>query len=82
VTSSLATIVDTHALLETVLAALVAGVGVTLVFSLAILGAVRAVDHSRQGRSVSAAALGTLAVVALLCVGAAVTIGIVVMANK
>ena len=78
----LATVVDTGALLKTVAAAFVAGVGVTLVFSLAILGASRFVDLSRDGRRVAAASFGVLALVALAAAAAAVTIGIIVMSQK
>lgn len=78
----LATVVDTGALLKTVAAAFVAGVGVTLVFSLAILGAARFADLNRDGRRVAAASFGTLAIVALAAAAAAVTIGIIVMTRK
>ncbi len=78
----LATVVETDALLQTVLAAFVAGVGVTLVFSLAILGAARFADMSRNGRPVSAAAFGALTLVALAVAAAGVTIGIIVMTSK
>jgi hypothetical protein len=78
----LATVVDTGSLLKTVAAAFVAGVGVTLVFSLAILGAARFADLSRDGRRVAAVSFGALAVVALAIAAAAVTIGIIVMTGK
>jgi hypothetical protein len=78
----LATVVETDALLETVLAAFVAGVGVTLIFSLAILGAARFADLSRDGRPVAATAFGALALVALAAAAAAVTIGIIAMTSK
>jgi hypothetical protein len=78
----LATVVETDALLQTVLAAFVAGVGVTLVFSLAILGAARFADMSRDGRPVAAAAFGALTLVALAVAAAGVTIGIIVMTSK
>ena len=78
----LATIVDTQALLKTVVAAFVSGVGVTLIFSLAILGASRFVDRSRDGRPAAALAFGAVGLVALLAALAAVTLGIVVMARK
>jgi hypothetical protein len=78
----LATIVDTQALLKTIVASAVAGVGVTLIFSLAILGASRFADLSRDGRPVAAVAFGALAVVALAAAAAAVTIGIIVMTRK
>jgi hypothetical protein len=78
----LATVVDTGALLRAVVAAFIAGVGVTLIFSLAILGAARFADLSRDGRRVAAASFGALAVVALAAAAAAVTIGIIVMISK
>jgi hypothetical protein len=78
----LATIVDTQALLKTIAASFVAGVGVTLIFSVAILGASRFADMNRDGRPAAAIAFGALAVVALLAAGAAVTIGIIVMTRK
>jgi hypothetical protein len=78
----LATIVDTQALLKTVAASAIAGVGVTLIFSVAILGATRFVEQSREGLSVQALAFGILALVALTAAAAAVTIGIIVMSSK
>ena len=75
-------VVDTGALLKTVAAAFVAGVGVTLIFSLAILGAARFADLSRDGRRVAAAWFGALAIVALAAAAAAVTIGLIVMTRK
>ena len=78
----LATIVDTEALLKTIVAAFIAGVGVTLIFSLAILGASRFVDLSRDGRSAGAIAFGALTVVTLLAALVAVAVGIVVMTRK
>ena len=78
----LATVVDTQALLKTVAAAFVAGVGVTLIFSLAIVGAARFADLNRDGRPAAAAAFGALAIVALAAAAAVVTIGIIVMTRK
>jgi hypothetical protein len=78
----LATIVDTQALLRTVIAAFVAGVGVTLIFSLAILGAARFADLNRDGRTAAAVAYGALALLALAAAAAAVIAGIIVMTSK
>jgi hypothetical protein len=78
----MATIVETKALLETVIASVVAGVGIIAIFSVAIWGGARFVDLSRGGRPVAAgaaAALGALAVVTTL---AAVAVGIVAMTGK
>ena len=49
-----AVVVETKELLETVVASLVAGVGVTVVFSIAIWGAARFVDLSRSERPLAA----------------------------
>jgi glycerol uptake facilitator-like aquaporin len=78
----LATIVDTQALLKTVVAAFVAGIGLTFVFSLAILGASRFADRSRDGRPVAAIAFGALGLVALAAALGAVAVGIIVMTRK
>jgi hypothetical protein len=78
----LATVVDTQALLKTVVSAAIAGVGVTLIFSVAILGATRFVEQSRDRLSVQAVAFGILALVALAAAAAVVTIGIIVMSSK
>jgi len=77
-----ATILDTKALLETVASAFIAGVGVTLIFSLAIVGASRFADMNRDGRPVAAIAFGAMGIVALLAALAAVTVGIIVMTRK
>jgi hypothetical protein len=79
---TMATIVDTTALLRTVLAALASGIGATLIVSVALLGAVRSLEYGREGRSMAAATMGALAALALLAVAAAVTIGIIVMTDK
>jgi hypothetical protein len=75
----IATIVDTNALLDTVIAAVVSGLGVTLIFSLAILGGARFIEHNRSGRSVAALAFGTMGMLALVAFVAAIAIGIIVM---
>jgi hypothetical protein len=64
-----ATVVDTQELLETVLYSSVAGVGITLIFSLGIYGSTRLADYSRDGRR-------------LVATLATVVIGIVVMTQK
>lgn len=77
----LATVVDGRALLETVIASLVAGVGVTVAFSLAILGAALFGDARRDGREVAAVGAAGLTVLALGVCGAAIAFGIVVMTS-
>jgi hypothetical protein len=78
----LATVVDTGALLKTVGASLVAGVGVTLAFSVAIYGSVRFVELSGDERRIAAIAAGALALLGLAVSVAAVALGIVVMTSK
>lgn len=78
----IATIVHTDELLSTVVAASVAGIGVTFLFSLGIWGAGQFSELSRDGRSVLATAAAVVAVLAMAAVTAAVVIGIVVMTHK
>jgi hypothetical protein len=77
-----ATIVDTSALWQTIAAAFVAGVGTTLVFSLAILGVARFTEASREGRPVHSAAFAGLAVLGFLATVAAIVFGVIVMTAK
>jgi hypothetical protein len=78
----LATIVDTKALWETVVAAFIAGVGVTIIFSIAILGFARLGEASREGRSGEATVFGLVAAVALIATAAAVVLAVIVMTTK
>ena len=68
----MAVMVETKELLETVVASLVAGVGVTVVFSVAI----------RNDRPLAAGAAAILAGLAVLFTLAAVVFGIVIMSSK
>jgi hypothetical protein len=78
----MAVVVETKQLLETVVASLVAGVGVTVIFSVAIWGVGRFADLSRNERPLAAGAAATLAGLAVLATLAAVAFGIVVMSSK
>ncbi len=80
--SPFATVVDGGALLQVVWVSVVAGIGLTLVFALAIASAARA-SHERRSGSIGAAALwwAITAVCSLLC-GLAVVLGVLVMLNK
>jgi hypothetical protein len=60
----------------------VAGVGITVVFSVAIWGFARFADLSRDERPLAAGAAASLAVLAALSTMAAVIFGIVVMSSK
>ncbi len=76
------TVVETKELGETIAASIVAGVGVTGIFSLAIYGATRFADFSRDERPVAAAVAAALAVLSLALTLAAVVVGIIVMTSK
>ncbi|HEX3239154.1 MAG TPA: hypothetical protein VHR18_03335 [Solirubrobacterales bacterium] len=78
----LASLVEGKELLETVVASVVAGIGVTFAFSVAIWGVGRFADLSREERPLAAG--GALAVggLGLVVVGAALVFGIVVMTSK
>ena len=78
----MAVVVETKELLHTVISSLIAGVGVTVVFSIAIWGAARFVDLSRSERPVAAGAAGAVSALALAVTAAAIVLGIVVMTSK
>jgi hypothetical protein len=78
----MAVVVETKELLQTVLASVVAGVGVTFVFSVAIWGAARFADLSRSERPVAATAAAAVSGLALAATFAAVAVGVVVMTSK
>ncbi len=74
-------IVDLGQLAQVVEVALVAGIGVSLAFSLVIRGAVRAGEH-RRTRPVVAGAHALVAAVGLLVVLAAIVFGVSTMLAK
>lgn len=78
----MAVVVETKELLQTVLASVVAGVGVTVVFSVAIWGAARFADLSRSERPVAATAAAAVSGLALAATFAAVAVAVVVMTSK
>lgn len=77
-----ATIVETKELLQTVLFSTVAGVGITAIFSLAIYGATRYAELSRDDRPGLAALAALLAGAAILVCLGAVAGGLIVMTSK
>lgn len=78
----IASVVDTQELLETVVYAAVAGIGITLIFSLGIYGSTRFADYSRDGRRLEAGLAGALAILAVLATVATLIGGIIVMTAK
>lgn len=78
----MAVVVETKELIETVIASVVAGVGITVVFSVAIWGVARFADLSRSERPIAAGAAAALAAFAGLVTLASVAFGIVIMSSK
>jgi len=77
-----ATIVDWSDLLQTIGASIVAGVGITVAFSVVIWGTARFADLRREGRTAEAGLPLTVSGIALAVVAAGVVFGIVVMTTK
>jgi hypothetical protein len=77
-----ATLVEGKELIETVIASVIAGVGVTSAFAIAIWGVGRFADLSRNDRPLAAGGAAVVAALALLAVATAVVFGIVVMTRK
>jgi hypothetical protein len=78
----IATVVDWAALRDVVVASLAAGVGVTVAFSLAIMGLTRFADMRRDGRAFEAWAYAGLAIAGLGVSATAVVYGIILMTSK
>lgn len=81
-TRGLATVVDLDALFELVWVSLAAGIGLTVAFSCAILGAARAGAQRRAGRIGPAGAYAALAAVSIVVVAAMLVAGVAVMLEK
>ena len=74
--------IDFHSLGQVVWVSVVAGVGVSVLFSVVIWGADKAGDARRAGQDGQALAYGVVAVAAMVVFGAAVIIGVIVMLQK
>ncbi len=77
-----APIVDWATLGRVVVATLVVGIGVAVVFSVAVWGSVKAGEHARAENRVAATLSGALAAGALLVVAAVIVYGLHVLATK
>ncbi len=78
----IATIVDPGTLGKVVLYSLIAGVGVSLVFSLGVSSAAGLVDAVRERQTLAGALWGLTAIVCLAGSLAAIVLGVVVMSAK
>lgn len=74
--------INTHALAKMLYTSVLAGVGVAVVFSLAILGATRSSEMRREHRTGAAAGYTALAGAGLLVAAAMVIYGLALVAHK
>jgi predicted membrane channel-forming protein YqfA (hemolysin III family) len=74
--------IDTTALLKMLYSSLLASVVVAVVFSTALLGAIRASDMRRAGRAAAAVAYAVLATMGVLIASAVIVYGLVLIARK
>jgi hypothetical protein len=77
-----AAIVDTHLLLRMLYTALVAGVAVTFVFSIAVYGVTRSGDLRREGRPLASAGCALLGAAGVVLTAGLIVYGIVLLARK
>ena len=75
-------VVDAGQLGQVVWVSTVAGILVTLLFSLVVLFGARSAEHQRSGRSAHAAVHGTVALLFMIAFGALVIYGVHVMLSK
>lgn len=78
----MAVVVETSELIQTVAASMIAGIGVTVVFSIAIWGAARFAELSRHERPLAATAAAAVGMLALATTLAAVAVGLIVMTSS
>ena len=76
------TIVDWSALGKVVVFSLLTGVGATLFFSFAVIGATRFAEMRRDQRMLGATVYGVLGVLGVAVTAAGVVAGIIVMTHK
>ncbi|MGI8920699.1 MAG: hypothetical protein ACR2HD_03345 [Solirubrobacteraceae bacterium] len=77
-----AAIVDTHALLQVVYVSLLSGVGLCVVYAVAVIGIARSNEHRKAKRTGAALIHGALATIAVAACGWAIFTGIAIMAQK
>jgi hypothetical protein len=74
--------VDVDGLVEVVWVSILAGVGITTIFSLVLLGGARSADARRSGRTHAATLYGALAALAFAVFAAGVIFGVNIMLSK
>lgn len=78
----IASIVEVADLWQVVWVSLVAGIGVTAAFGLAILGSTRALEQGRNGSLAGAIGYAAIGVLAISSVAASIAFGIIVLVDK
>ena len=78
----IAAAINTHALIKMAYSSVLAGVGVAVVFSVAILGAARSSEMRREHRTVATVAYTALAAVGLLLAAGMVIYGLILVTHK
>jgi uncharacterized protein (DUF2062 family) len=74
--------IDLPLLLKVLCTSVIAGVGVSVVFSVAVLGIVRSTDMRRQQRPTAAASYALLGAVGLTLTAALIVYGLILLARK
>lgn len=75
----LSTVVDVDTLWQTIWSAALAGVGVSVIFAMTVLGITRSTDHRREGRTTVASAYGLLGLAGLAATLGAIVWGILLI---
>jgi hypothetical protein len=75
----IASVVDTHALLQVVWVSLLAGVGLPAAYGFGLLGTTRAIEYARGGRPALAVGYATVGAAGLVIVVAAIVFGILIL---
>jgi hypothetical protein len=78
----LAVIIEVKDMALTIAASIIGGVGVTVVFSVAIWGAARFADLSRSERPIAAGGAAAVTALALVVTAASIVLGIIVTTSK
>jgi predicted membrane channel-forming protein YqfA (hemolysin III family) len=74
--------IDAHLLLKVLYTSLIAGVGVSVVFSIAVLGVVRSSDARRDERPTAAVSYAVLGAVGLILTAGLIVYGLILLARK
>jgi hypothetical protein len=74
--------IDVHLLLKVLYTSLIAGVGVSVVFSVTVLGVVRSNDARRDERTTAAVSYAVLGAVGLILTAGLIVYGLILLARK